>query len=237
MISVPRAGDAPVQGGPCGLAMQLRYRMRTLMQKHRYAPASRPLALRDGEPGGYVEGFVSPCNIDQQRVIFSALAWGDLPSPADIPLLMKHDEKRGPVGVVQSIEVPPEGLWARVRIDDPAAAKLPGFSIGASVKAYEIIYLDDPNRFAAVITAATIDEISLTNQPANLAAVVQDTDPALAAVLRLMRRIELMMAAARERAAAPPPAPDPPPALPRSPRPRSDFSRLADILNERSATA
>lgn len=87
------------------------------------------------------------------------------------PLLLKHDVDRV-VGRIEDLDYDDRGnLRISARVDDPVARRCPAFSVAAKVIEYEII---DGGRddFYALIRKAEITEVSLTEAPANPAALV-----------------------------------------------------------------
>lgn len=129
------------------------------------APTPCPLLspLPDCDDDVYLEGLASPSTIDDQHTKFAPFCW--TPFNKQIPLLLRHDPKRM-VGRVDQLTMTAEGLKVRVIAADPVARRQPAFSIAATIHHYTI----RPDH--ALVTCATLDEISLTDRPANRDALV-----------------------------------------------------------------
>ena len=137
---------------------------------------------------------------------------------------------------------------------------LPYFSIAATIHKYELRQIDDPNAAHALITSATLDEVSLVpDNPGSPDAIVEPT-PAMVEFYNLaIRGIEIIqqqLAVIEQLARSSPPtspaAPSPrvqgsnntlkpkrgtslPPAAVTTPRRPTQFQALAAALNERTA--
>jgi hypothetical protein len=91
---------------------------------------------------------------------------------ADTPLLYRHraDEV---AGRVLGLKATPDGLRVKARISLPAAKTAPAFSLAAVVHVYKIVNRHDPARVHALITDASLEEISMVTDPANSLALVK----------------------------------------------------------------
>lgn len=150
-----------------------------LMQRHGVAPApftplaplaAAPLAAVEGDLS--VEGLAAPATIDRERMKFAAHCW--LPFRSEIPLLFRHRKDRV-VGKVQAIRSTDDGLFVRALITDSEAKRHGYFSVAATIHGYSIRHADDPQAFHGLITCASVDEISITPEPANLDAIIRPT--------------------------------------------------------------
>jgi hypothetical protein len=173
----PKGCEVPARG------LELRFALARLARQHRVAFTPCILPLNDPAPGGMVlEGYASASDVDRERMQFRAYAFGypllfrrGLP-----PLYHRHDETR-PVGHVDPLEYDDQGqLRVRATVTHELARRCGAFSIGAKILAYEIRDAARPS-FHAVITSATVEEVSLTDRPANLNALVQRRYPVSAA--------------------------------------------------------
>ncbi|MEY9594442.1 hypothetical protein ABIA06_006733 [Bradyrhizobium yuanmingense] len=153
-----------------GEAIRMRLELKRLARKYRIAPAqcspTAPLPPVDGD--WVVEGFAAPATIDKERTMFAAGCW--LPFKQDIPLLFRHDR---PAGEVLEIRGTDEGLHVRALVSDEDAKRCTHFSVAATIHGYQLREVNDRESFYALVTCATLDEITLTNVPANPAAIVR----------------------------------------------------------------
>jgi hypothetical protein len=92
-----------------------------------------------------------------------------MPFKQKIPLLYRHGR---PAGEVQEVRSTDKGLYVRALVTDSEARRCTHFSLAATVRSFQLREADDPKRFHGLITCDTLDEISLTNAPANAAATV-----------------------------------------------------------------
>ena len=161
-----------------GLAMQMQLELSALMRRHGFAP--RPSAVALSAPLDHivdVVGYAATTDIDFTRQRFRAYAFNNLcltlkgyPLP---PLHYKHDESRI-VGEIISLKYDDRGqLRISARVDDPTARRANAFSIGARILAYEIRDADSAENVHALISAAELVEISLSDCPANPFAIIQ----------------------------------------------------------------
>jgi hypothetical protein len=145
-----------------------------LVQRHSIKPIERP-ALPLLPPlvcPQIVEAIASSADIDAERMSF---ARGSLSWPEDLsqlPLLVRHDAGR-PAGRILDLRLDSNGrLCIRAQVDDPEARRMSGISIAATVSESEVHNEDSASGFYFRITKARIDEISLTDRPANANALV-----------------------------------------------------------------
>src|SRR5215207_5988249 len=158
-----------------GTAMQMRIDLSALIKRHGITPPRfTPLPLlpaTDHECS--VQGLVSPSTVDRERMKFATLCW--TPFAKEIPLLYRHQKDRV-AGKLLDIETRYGGLFVRARVTDPEAKRCPYFSILATIHRFELRQVDDPNVAHALITSATLDEVSLVpDNPGNPDAIVQPT--------------------------------------------------------------
>ncbi|WP_439407937.1 hypothetical protein ACNJX9_04405 [Bradyrhizobium sp. DASA03076] len=152
-----------------GEAIRMRLELKRLARKYRIAPAqcspTAPLPPVDGD--WVFEGFAAPTVIDHERTKFAPHCW--LPFKSDIPLLYRHGR---PAGEVLKVRATDEGLHVRALVRDNESKRCTHFSVAATIHGYQLRDIDDGERFHALVTCATLDEITLTNAPANPAAMV-----------------------------------------------------------------
>ena len=184
-----------------------------------------------------LEGFASTTAIHSNRCKFRGFAFGIL--RGRVPLLFRHDETQV-AGEIEELSYDQWGnLQIRARVDHEQARRCCAFSVAGRVLEYELRDVDTPN-FHAVITDATLSEISLTDRPSNAAALVTSRYPASphAAFYDQMQRyvgamkqlVALLPAAVMAATATAAPAAPP---TPSRVRPRTSFGQLADALNDR----
>ena len=156
-----------------GEAFAMRIRLARLAARHGVAaqPVSIPLAPPSDRPV-IVEGVAaSATTVDLSRMLFREFAfplpvfsWEKRP-----PLLYRHGE---PAGEIEALEYDRDGsLRVRARVDHVEARRCNAFSVCATVHDYELRNEDSADYYA-LIKQAEIVEISLTDQPACPAALV-----------------------------------------------------------------
>jgi hypothetical protein len=167
-----------------GNALKMRLQLKQLGVRHRVASESVSIPLFD--PTDHpVEmcGYASTDDIDNDRTKFRpyCFAFPKLFRHGYPPLYLKHDRSRE-VGTIDHLQRDELGnLQCWVTVADPEAKRYPAFSIAATVNEYEIRNEDTPD-FHALVTSATLEELSLTNVPANKFCIVQDRYRVSAAV-------------------------------------------------------
>jgi hypothetical protein len=158
-----------------GLALQMRYRLSQIARKHG-TPAPVPQRvprLPDCDGAQILHGYASAPVVDLERIKFRkyALRW----LPWQLPeLRYRHGSEI--VGTVDHLEETARGLAVRVTTAHELAKCAPAFSVAAAVDDYAICDADGPG-FHALIKAAWITEISLTDTPACPAACVWERQP------------------------------------------------------------
>jgi Caudovirus prohead serine protease len=157
-----------------GKALELQTTVARLAARHGIKPpVPRTLAPVPALGSGpiVVEGYVTVPAPDLERIVFRkhALGWHPRQLP---PLYWRHDTSKI-VGVVNSLDYDDVGLRASVTVADgrSAAALAPAFSFAASIADFAVVDADTP-RYRAEVRAGWINEVSLTDNPANLAALV-----------------------------------------------------------------
>lgn len=119
-----------------------------------------------------LSGYAATTTRDLQHQKFRGWAFGNISRQTKPPLYYKHDQTRE-VGTIDSLTYDQNGaLHITATVIDALARRANAFSVGCSVIDYEIINPTSPDDFHALIKQATLDEISLTDQPANPAARV-----------------------------------------------------------------
>lgn len=152
-----------------GEAFKMKIELAHLIRRHRLAPmACAPAAPLPPVEGDWIfEGFAAPATIDSERTKFAPHCW--MPFKSDIPLLYRHGR---PAGEVLEVRATDKGLHVRALVRDNEAKRCAHFSVAATIHGYQLRDVQDPERFYALVTCATLDEITLTNAPANPAAIV-----------------------------------------------------------------
>jgi phage head maturation protease len=160
-------------------------KLQVLMQRHRVHNQPCKIPLVDPvEHDMMIEGYCSTCDIDLVRCKFRPYAFG-YPLRREyrnVPLLYKHDPNQV-AGTICDLEYEDGtgSLCVWCTVTHPMAKRCGAFSIAATVNEYEIVNGDTPD-FAAIISSATLSEISLTDTPSNPHALVMDRYRVSAAV-------------------------------------------------------
>ena len=158
-----------------GDALAMRLKLRTLMQRHRIQ--NQPCKIPLSEPVDadlMAEGFASTNDLDLDRVRFRPYCFG-IPTitfrRGYPPFLVKHDPNRI-AGQISELAYDSVGnLLIAATVTDGLAKRMGAFSIRAVVNDYTIVNGDTPD-FHALITSATLTEISVTDCPSNPQALV-----------------------------------------------------------------
>jgi hypothetical protein len=141
-----------------GLAMKMRVELAQLAHRHGTVPpisCALPLAPATAYPLSIVGVAVSN-SVDQVRTRFRPWCPTFMPKPP--PLLFRHQD---PAGEIESIEHDQKGrLIIRARVDHPEARRCRGLSVCATIEAYQLMDVDDPLKFHALITRPYVDEVS-----------------------------------------------------------------------------
>jgi hypothetical protein len=161
-----------------GTAFKMKIELAKLIQKHGMTPRPfTPAPLRPAiDCDVSVEALAAPATVDREFMKFGAHCW--MPFKKDIPLLFRHQPDR-PVGKVQDIKSTDDGLFVRALVTDSEARRCPYFSVTATVHSYSMRQVDDPQAAHALITCASVDEISIVLDPANPDAIIRPTPAAI----------------------------------------------------------
>lgn len=111
-------------------------------------------------------GLASTTGIDLEHCSF---AHGSIVIPKTLPPLFLGHKKDKQVGIVRALDWMESGLVAIVDVDD-MYSEIKGFSVGASLRDYEIIG-KGAGAYASV-TKAIMSELSITNNPCNPEALI-----------------------------------------------------------------
>lgn len=153
-----------------GEALRMQLELKRHARKHQIVPApcaqTAPLPPVEGDL--FVEGYAAPATIDSELTRFAPECW--MPFKQNVPLLYRH---RRPAGEVLEVRRTDDGLYVRALVHDDEAKRCTHFSVAATVHGYQLRDVDNSERFHALVTCATLDEITLTNAPANPAAMVR----------------------------------------------------------------
>jgi hypothetical protein len=124
-----------------------------------------------------LSGLASTVDLDNDRVRFRAYAFDNVYPGAKLPpLLLRHDR---PAGIIERLFYDDSGcLMIVAHCSDPLASMMPAFSVAATILDFAI----DKASATATVTRARIEEVSLTDRPANPAALVTARVPVSAAV-------------------------------------------------------
>lgn len=154
-------------------------------------------------------------------------------------MLWRHNAQQV-VGKILALHHNAKGeLYIRAEVHDPLAAAATHFSVGCTPTKYELVDVDDPANFHALITAADCLEVSLTNTAANaharvtnryaVPASVKHYDLALQWVVTLQKMAQVI---AHQVVQAQRPAPPDVRPLPVVQRPPTQFSQLVTAMQE-----
>jgi hypothetical protein len=198
-----------------------------------------------------ITGFASTPDRDRQFMKFRSrsLFW----PRKEIPLRYCHGEE---AGTIEELHYDGHGrLLVCARVNHPQARRAPAFSVAATVEKWELRNVDDPQTFHALITQATLDEVSLTDKPCNPHALVRSrlcAPPSPSFHELMIKRVKCAIAMVdivKTTYATTPansahghglPAPDGKSVacdrFDRAPKPRrqSDFSKLVAAMNQRA---
>jgi hypothetical protein len=226
-----------------GQALQMRLQLAQLAQKHR-PPQTQPVIVPLLPPVDHdliFEGYASTPDIDAERMRFAARCWMPI-KKQNVPLFFRHDKSQI-AGKIEDLRIDEKGLYVRALVTHPDARRCNAFSIGATIHNYMLRDVDDSERFHALVTCSTLDEISITDRPSNPAALVKHRFRTCAAVEMydlIIKKIvciqkalgllgEMQRRAAQPRPKVPTPKVHVPPAVVH--RPRSEFSMLVQEIN------
>lgn len=157
-----------------GSALEMRVKLDRLRRHHSLAaptPVTVPLSAPT-ERAQVLTGRATTTTIDLQRQCFRGWCFGAI-HRCTYPLYFKHITGSGKdVGTIDRLDYDAHGaVIVTATVTDPTARRAGAFSIGVSVRRFQIQNEASPEYFA-LITEAVIDEISLTDVPANPACLV-----------------------------------------------------------------
>lgn len=154
-----------------GEALRMKIELARLASRHGVSPKPfapvEPLPAADGD--WIVQGLASPSVVDSERCRFASNCWTPF---GDVPLLYRHDSDR-PAGKILELRNTVEGLYVRACAVDSEAKRCQFFSVAATIHAYQLCDVDDPEKFCANVASATLVHVALTNSPANPAAIIE----------------------------------------------------------------
>jgi hypothetical protein len=168
-----------------GNAFKLRYQLAALAQRHKtraITPVHVPMSAPCDEPMILEDIAASAVTVDLQKMRFRPFAFGlPLTSWDKQPkLLYRHGVE---AGKILALSYDAAGsLRARVEVDHVEARRCNAFSVGVTVLSYEIVNEDSADGFHALVTRASLDEISLVESPASPACLVDSRGPVPACV-------------------------------------------------------
>ena len=132
-----------------------------------------PVTIPFSPPTQYAQilsGYADTTTRDLQHQKFLGWAFGNIKLQDPPPLYFKHQSRE--VGIIDSLSYDDHGaLLITATVNDPLARRANAFSVGCTVVQYELVNTDTPD-FFALIKHAALNEISLTDTPANPAAIV-----------------------------------------------------------------
>ncbi|MBR0848794.1 hypothetical protein JQ543_13660 [Bradyrhizobium diazoefficiens] len=166
----------------------MKYQLAKLRERHQTAPpivnripftaaADGPMVLTGLAATNHVD-------LDRQRLRPYALAWLPWKMP---PLLYRHDERQV-AGRIDHLEYVGGDLHITATVDHSIARRASCFSVGVTVHAFELVDPDSPD-FHAIILQGWLDEVSLTDAPANPRAVVMHRRTALPDITPITERL------------------------------------------------
>ncbi len=154
-----------------GQALRMTCQLNDLARKHNVPRVTGhsilpPLPPIDGEVilSGYATVWST---IDFERMAFAPFS---LSFPKLVPLHWRHDERIA-IGTVTSLVADAHGVKVTAITDHPLAKRAGGFSIGCGIDRYQICGAGTDN-VHAVVHAARLCELSITDRPANAQALV-----------------------------------------------------------------
>ena len=149
------------------LAMRLKLERLRRHHGHQLQPVTVPLAQPTAR-AQVLTGRASTTDVDLQRQRFRGWAFGAIHRQPYPLLYFKHDTGRGEVGTITNLEYDSGGnLIITATVTCPLARRANAFSIGCTVRDFEILDAASPDDFHALIRRAELTEISLTDTPAN----------------------------------------------------------------------
>jgi hypothetical protein len=182
-----------------GTALRMRIELAAMVRKLGLTPApfTPPPPLAPVEGDWVVAGIASPVTIDREFTKFGPHCW--MPFKQDIPLLYRHDR---PAGKVLEIKDTDQGLSVCCLVSDAEAKCAQYFSIAATIHSFTLRHQDDRERAHAAVTCATLEEVSIVNDPAHpgakitqryrQSAAVEFYDIAIAGVGKCIEIVELL---------------------------------------------
>ena len=205
-----------------GLAFRMRAELARLSVRHGFAARPGVIPLSAPVDGVQVfEGIAAAISIDNERVRFRpyAIALPGMLRQPNPPLLFRHDRNQVAGEVIELTHKSDGSLGIRCLVDHEEAKRCGGFSVAASIQAYELREIDDPQNFHALVTSATIDECSITDRPCNRDAIllnrdrrpppVEAFDIARAGIAKAIEILDALRVIERTRASTSPPPPQP----------------------------
>jgi hypothetical protein len=194
-------------GEVTGNAMRMKIELAAMVRKLNLTPApfTPPALLPPCEGDWIVEGLASPVTVDREFTKFGPHCW--MPFKPDIPLLYRHDR---PAGRILEIKDAEEGLRVRALVTDNEAKRCSHFSVAATIHSYALRHRDDRARAHAAVSCATLEEVSIVNDPAHPGAriihryrqspAVEFYGIAKAGILKCIEIVEVLQKLAREQA-------------------------------------
>ena len=160
-----------------GKGLELQLRIKRLMRQHGIEQTVWDLChvpmVASVEQPQILTGYASTTHLDRSRMRFRAYAFR-FPlarKSAPVPLYYKHREDER-VGRIDALEYDAAGqLLIRCTVTHELARRCAAFSVGATVREYQIVNAERPD-FHALISVAELTEVSLTDTPANPRALV-----------------------------------------------------------------
>jgi hypothetical protein len=145
-----------------------------------HPPSERPMIL---------SGIAAACSVDKERLRWRPWAFvlpaRHQPLP---PLKYRHGED---AGCIDKLYYDDRGALRIVAtVDHPEGRRCGFFSVACSVQEFTLCEIDDPQRFHALVTSATLDEVSVTPAPSNPDCRVLERYPVSKISLRYAALIE-----------------------------------------------
>lgn len=181
-----------------GQALRMKYQLAKLRERHCTAPPDIhrvPFTAATDHPM-VLTGLAATKHVDLDRQLLRpyALAWLPFKLP---PLLFRHDEHQV-AGRIDHLDYNSDGALAIVAtVDHSIARRCSCFSVGITVHQFELIDAELPD-FHAVIKQAWLDEVSLTDRPANPCAVVTHRRMALPDIAPIVAGLNRIVAIMKE---------------------------------------
>ena len=128
-------------------ALEMRLKLDRLRRHHNIElkPVSIPLSAPT-ERAQVLSGGPASTTVDLQRQKFHGFCFGAIHKPPFPPIYFRHQQERGEVGQITNLQYDTGGnLIVTATVNDPIARRANAWSIGISVRSFEIMDADSPS--------------------------------------------------------------------------------------------